>query len=308
MNEPSILTPAALPALGESLLRGAGKSRLDQRLLRPAPRWPCTFPASGAGAGRCAGGGDQFGCFRAKAQGRWPADSAGSGAGGVGGVAWLCGACCGLRRGHTGGVHPAPASAGSLQGSGLRAAPRQTDLPQRWPESLRWPGGVPAAGRRAIDNRIDPPGFRHSRPTFTEGEAMPTATQPRLERNLFYQASDWEAIVAALTGRRLLVVGDVMLDEYVAGDARRVCPEAPVPVVEAAKRWATPGGAANAAANAAALGGRARLGGADRRRPRSSGTGARGWFGRLGSILRDCCRCGGHRRPRSCGCWHGVSR
>src|SRR5438094_7554077 len=52
-----------------------------------------------------------------------------------------------------------------------------------------------------------------------------------------------------------------MLDEYLAGDARRVCPEAPVPVVETARRWSTPGGAANAAANAAALGGRPVLGG-----------------------------------------------
>jgi rfaE bifunctional protein kinase chain/domain len=73
---------------------------------------------------------------------------------------------------------------------------------------------------------------------------------------------DWPAIVATLSGRRLLVIGDVMLDEYVAGDARRVCPEAPVPVVEASERWSVPGGAANAAANAAALGGRVTLGGA----------------------------------------------
>lgn len=72
---------------------------------------------------------------------------------------------------------------------------------------------------------------------------------------------DWEAAVASLAGRRLLVVGDVMLDEYLSGDARRVCPEAPVPVVEVATRWAVPGGAANAAANAAALGGRPVLGG-----------------------------------------------
>jgi len=73
---------------------------------------------------------------------------------------------------------------------------------------------------------------------------------------------DWTAAVAALAGKRLLVVGDVMLDEYVAGDARRVCPEAPVPVVEADQRWSVPGGAANAAANAAALGGVVTLGGA----------------------------------------------
>ena len=74
-------------------------------------------------------------------------------------------------------------------------------------------------------------------------------------------APDWNAVVTSLAGRRLLVVGDVMLDEYLAGDAHRVCPEAPVPVVEVARRWAVPGGAGNAAANAAALGGHATLGG-----------------------------------------------
>lgn len=73
--------------------------------------------------------------------------------------------------------------------------------------------------------------------------------------------SDWAAVVASLAGRRLLVIGDVMLDEYVSGDATRVCPEAPVPVVEVASRWCVPGGAANAAANAAALGGAVVLGG-----------------------------------------------
>jgi D-beta-D-heptose 7-phosphate kinase/D-beta-D-heptose 1-phosphate adenosyltransferase len=52
-----------------------------------------------------------------------------------------------------------------------------------------------------------------------------------------------------------------MLDGYVSGDARRVCPESPVPVIEASRRWCVPGGAANAAANVAALGGRPVLGG-----------------------------------------------
>lgn len=75
-------------------------------------------------------------------------------------------------------------------------------------------------------------------------------------------APDWSRVVAALVGQRLLVVGDVMLDEYLSGDARRVCPEAPVPVVETDRRWVVPGGAANAAANVAALGGRPILGGA----------------------------------------------
>jgi D-glycero-beta-D-manno-heptose-7-phosphate kinase len=76
---------------------------------------------------------------------------------------------------------------------------------------------------------------------------------------------DWNIIIAALHGRRLLVIGDLMLDEYVSGDAHRVCPEAPVPVIEATRRWCVPGGAANAAANVAALGGRPVLGGDGRR-------------------------------------------
>lgn len=83
-------------------------------------------------------------------------------------------------------------------------------------------------------------------------------SSPRFDNN----SPDWTAAVRALSGCRLLVVGDIMLDEYVAGDARRVCPEAPVPVVETSARWSVPGGAANAAANAAALGGHVTLGGA----------------------------------------------
>lgn len=56
------------------------------------------------------------------------------------------------------------------------------------------------------------------------------------------------------TGVRVLVVGDVMLDHYIAGQVRRVSPEAPVPVVCARKRWTAPGGAANVARNLARLG------------------------------------------------------
>jgi D-glycero-beta-D-manno-heptose-7-phosphate kinase len=65
--------------------------------------------------------------------------------------------------------------------------------------------------------------------------------------------------LAAFPGRRILVLGDVMLDEYIWGDVRRISPEAPVPVVEMKRRTYVPGGAANTAANVAALGGRAFL-------------------------------------------------
>ena len=53
---------------------------------------------------------------------------------------------------------------------------------------------------------------------------------------------------------RLLVVGDVMLDRYWFGDVERISPEAPVPVVKIARNEERPGGAANVARNAAALG------------------------------------------------------
>ena len=49
--------------------------------------------------------------------------------------------------------------------------------------------------------------------------------------------------------RRLLVVGDVMLDEFVWGTVSRISPEAPVPVVEVVKESSDPGGAANVARN-----------------------------------------------------------
>ncbi len=66
-------------------------------------------------------------------------------------------------------------------------------------------------------------------------------------------------ILAAAKGRRILVVGDAMLDSYVWGDATRLSPEAPVPVVRVERESAVPGGAANVAVNLASLGARVRL-------------------------------------------------
>jgi len=58
----------------------------------------------------------------------------------------------------------------------------------------------------------------------------------------------------AIEKARVLVVGDVMLDRYWFGDVERISPEAPVPVVRIARTDERPGGAANVARNAAALG------------------------------------------------------
>ena len=53
---------------------------------------------------------------------------------------------------------------------------------------------------------------------------------------------------------KVLVVGDVMLDRYWFGDAERISPEAPVPVVRIQESDERLGGAANVARNIAALG------------------------------------------------------
>ncbi|MDR3775307.1 MAG: D-glycero-beta-D-manno-heptose-7-phosphate kinase [Terracidiphilus sp.] len=54
--------------------------------------------------------------------------------------------------------------------------------------------------------------------------------------------------------KRLLVIGDVMLDKYIWGEVGRISPEAPVPVVRATHHSQQPGGAANVAMNLARLG------------------------------------------------------
>jgi D-beta-D-heptose 7-phosphate kinase/D-beta-D-heptose 1-phosphate adenosyltransferase len=67
------------------------------------------------------------------------------------------------------------------------------------------------------------------------------------------------ALTARFPDCRVLVVGDVMLDEYLWGEAGRISPEAPVPVVEVQRESLLPGGAANVARNIASLGGRVEL-------------------------------------------------
>jgi D-glycero-beta-D-manno-heptose-7-phosphate kinase len=63
-----------------------------------------------------------------------------------------------------------------------------------------------------------------------------------------------KALLKRIAGLRILVVGDVMLDHYIWGDATRISPEAPVPVIDIARDSWTAGGAANVAINIASLG------------------------------------------------------
>ncbi len=69
--------------------------------------------------------------------------------------------------------------------------------------------------------------------------------------------TDLAEIVARWRQQRILVVGEAMLDCYYNGHAERISPEGPVPVVTAVSKQRYPGGATNAAANVAALGGKA---------------------------------------------------
>jgi D-beta-D-heptose 7-phosphate kinase/D-beta-D-heptose 1-phosphate adenosyltransferase len=61
------------------------------------------------------------------------------------------------------------------------------------------------------------------------------------------------------SAKRLLVVGDVMLDKYIWGEVGRISPEAPVPIVRATHHSEQPGGAANVAMNLVRLGAKAHV-------------------------------------------------
>src|ERR1700745_2734111 len=64
-------------------------------------------------------------------------------------------------------------------------------------------------------------------------------------------------LIDAMRDRRIVVLGDVMLDEFVWGDVTRISPEAPVPVVDIRRESVHLGGAANVLANLLALGAKA---------------------------------------------------
>jgi D-beta-D-heptose 7-phosphate kinase/D-beta-D-heptose 1-phosphate adenosyltransferase len=63
-----------------------------------------------------------------------------------------------------------------------------------------------------------------------------------------------ETLLGRLSGRKVAVLGDVMLDEYLFGEVSRISPEAPVPIVRVQRERAVLGGAANVAANLKAIG------------------------------------------------------
>src|ERR1700690_2312896 len=66
--------------------------------------------------------------------------------------------------------------------------------------------------------------------------------------------SKYKNIIRHFKGKRLLVIGDVVLDRYIKGSVSRISPEAPVPIVLQEESFYTPGGAANVANNLVTLG------------------------------------------------------
>jgi len=69
-----------------------------------------------------------------------------------------------------------------------------------------------------------------------------------------YNYSTFANIVKKFNRRKLLVIGDLLLDQYIWGDVSRISPEAPVPVVWVRNDRCVPGGACNVACNLANLG------------------------------------------------------
>ena len=78
----------------------------------------------------------------------------------------------------------------------------------------------------------------------------------------FMSPQTLERILERIRGLRVLVVGDLMLDVYLRGEASRISPEAPVPVVHVQEEWRALGGAGNVAHNIVALGAQCSLAGA----------------------------------------------
>ena len=70
-----------------------------------------------------------------------------------------------------------------------------------------------------------------------------------------------KSLLKKISKLHVLVIGDVMLDHYIWGDAQRISPEAPVPVVDVERDTYSAGGAANVALNIASLGAKATIAG-----------------------------------------------
>src|ERR1700730_11609633 len=83
-----------------------------------------------------------------------------------------------------------------------------------------------------------------------------------MSKNLTDSLARWKRLIPRLRGKRMGVLGDLMLDRYLWGDASRLSPEAAVPIVNFVEQSECLGGAGNVAGNLAALGARVAVFGA----------------------------------------------
>jgi rfaE bifunctional protein kinase chain/domain/rfaE bifunctional protein nucleotidyltransferase chain/domain len=91
----------------------------------------------------------------------------------------------------------------------------------------------------------------YSTTALSERTAPPSHAVPAA----FRPGSPEPGILASFRGKRVLVLGDLMLDRYWFGTVDRISPEAPVPIIKKSGSALAPGGSANVAANIASLGG-----------------------------------------------------
>ncbi|HLZ22485.1 MAG TPA: PfkB family carbohydrate kinase [Ktedonobacterales bacterium] len=147
---------------------------------------------------------------------------------------------------------------------GLEWLYRLAREPWRWRRMLALPCFVVAALRETRHSRITTRGkLPLNAPDISAtgqqglGAAilMPTeATRPTPVRPHAVRHERLLALVSGFAGRRVLVVGDMVADEYIIGTPTRISREAPVLILEHQDQYTVPGGATNPGVNARALG------------------------------------------------------
>src|SRR5216683_1973549 len=76
----------------------------------------------------------------------------------------------------------------------------------------------------------------------------------KLDSEFRIAKSHIHSLIGSFSGKRLLVIGDMVADEYLIGRPTRISREAPVLILELHEERIVPGGAANVAVNARSLG------------------------------------------------------
>src|SRR5439155_4062617 len=133
--------------------------------------------------------------------------------------------------------------------------PRWSTRPSRWrairfawPSRSRWRLKRAVRRLKSVWPRNSTPQVRRVRSLRSSNENTLPAMKPG-----FLSPSRVRRILRAAARTRVLVLGDLMLDQFICGRVSRISPEAPVPVVDFERESFMPGGAANVARNLAML-------------------------------------------------------